>query len=139
MRERDVRTRKLKLGRPDLSAQIEQRYRQEKDSRHMVRLLCMKLAASGERSAAEIAEICGCSRASVFEWIKAFREGGFESLCRGKSPVPRQENCAGWPKKSAASFEKASRAEGGQQRRLHGSGLRGNMGWKSPISRSGNG
>ena len=89
MRERDVRTRKLKLGRPDLSAQIEQKYRQEKDTRHKVRLLCMKLAASGEHSAGEIAKICGCSRASVFEWIKAFREGGFKGLLQREKPGPQ--------------------------------------------------
>lgn len=99
MRERDVRTRKLKLGRPDLSAQIEQRYRQEKDSRHKVRLLCMKLAASGEHSAAEIAEICGCSRASVFEWIKAFREGGFESLLQREKPGPQAGELRGLAEK----------------------------------------
>ena len=99
VRERDVRTRKLKLGRPDLSAQIEQKYRREKDARSKVRLLCVKLAASGEHSAGEIAQICGCSRASVFEWIKAFREGGFDSLLRREKPGPRAGELRGLAEK----------------------------------------
>ena len=94
-----MRTRKLKLGRPDLSAQIEQKYRREKDARSKVRLLCVKLAASGEHSAGEIAQICGCSRASVFEWIKAFREGGFESLLRREKPGPRAGELRGLAEK----------------------------------------
>ena len=81
--------RKLKLGRPDLSAQIEQRYRWEKDARHKVRLLAMKLAAEGEYSGEEIAEVCGSSRASVFTWISAFRKGGFESLLKRGKPGPK--------------------------------------------------
>jgi transposase len=96
-----VRTRQLKLGRPDLSAQIEQRFRQEKDSRSKVRLLCIRLAACGEHSAEEIANICGASRASVFEWIKAFREGGFENLLQRGKPGPRGGEFRGLPEKAA--------------------------------------
>lgn len=95
-----MRTRQLKLGRPDLSAQIEQRFRQEKDSRSKVRLLCIKLAACGEHSAGEIANICGVARASVFEWIKAFRQGGFESLLQRGKPGPRGEEFRGLPDKA---------------------------------------
>jgi transposase len=84
-----MHTRKLKLGKPDLGAQIEQRYRLEKDVRRKVRLLCVKLAAKGEHAASEIAEVCGCSRASVFEWIKSFRQGGFESLLAREKPGPK--------------------------------------------------
>jgi transposase len=84
-----MRKRKLTLGRPFLCAQIEQRYRREKEVRQKVRLLCVKLAAKGEHTAWEIAGVCGCSRASVFEWIKAFRLGGFERLLQREKPGPK--------------------------------------------------
>jgi transposase len=96
-----VRTRQLKLGRPDLSAQIDQFYRQEKDTRSKVRLLCIRLAASGQYSAGEIADICGKSRAIVFEWIKAFRQGGFEALLKRDKPGPRGGELRGLPEKAA--------------------------------------
>lgn len=94
-----MRKRKLKLGRPDLSVQIEQRYRQEKDARHKVRLLAMKLAAEGEYSGEEIAEVCGTSRASVFTWIKAFRKGGFENLLEREKPGPKAGELRGLSEK----------------------------------------
>ena len=84
-----MRKRKLKLGRPDLSAHIEQRYRQEKDARLKIRLLAMKLAAEGESSAEKIAEVCGCSRATIFTWIGAFRKDGFEGLLHREKPGPQ--------------------------------------------------
>ncbi len=104
-----MRARQFKLGWPDLSAQIEPRFRQEKDSRSKVRLLCIKLAACGEHSAGEIAGICGASRASVFEWIKAFRQGGFESLLRRGKPGPQGGEFRGLPQKAARQLR-----EGGQ-------------------------
>lgn len=92
-----MRTRTLKLGRPDLSAQLKERYRQEKDPRIKVRLLCVKLAASGEHSAGEIAEISGCSRAIVFEWIRVYREEGFEGLLQPIKPGPPAGEMKGVP------------------------------------------
>ena len=92
-----MRTRQIKLGRPKLSAQLEKRYRQEKDSRSKTRLLCVKLAAQGEHSAERIAQICGCSRASVFEWIRQFRKGGFESLLARDRPGPPRGEMRGLP------------------------------------------
>ena len=80
--------RNLKLNRADLAEQIELKYHQEKDTRKKTRLLAMRLAAKGEMSASEIAKICGCSRASIFIWLRAFRSGGFEELLEGKKPGP---------------------------------------------------
>jgi transposase len=79
----------LKLGRPDLADQIDQRYRRERESKSKTRLLCVKLAAGGEHTGQEIADLCGVSRASVFEWVKAFRDGGFERLLERERPGPR--------------------------------------------------
>ncbi len=92
-----MRTRQIQLGQPELSSQIEKRYRQEKDARSKTRLLCVKLAAEGGQSAEEIAQICGCSRASVFEWIRQFRQGGFESLLARERPGPERGEMRGLP------------------------------------------
>jgi transposase len=100
-----MRKRKLKLGRSDLSVQIGQRYRQEKDARHKIRLLAMKLASEGEHSAKEIAEICGTSRASVFTWISAFRKGGFESLLTREKPGPKAGELRGLSAKVSGQLQ----------------------------------
>ena len=92
-----MRTRQIKIGLPELSAQIEGRYRQEKDVRSKTRLLCVKLAAQGAQSAEQIAQVCGCSRASIFEWIRQFRRGGFESLLARDRPGPQRGEMRGLP------------------------------------------
>lgn len=100
-----MRTRKLRLERPDLGLKIEQRYRGEKDVRSKTRLLCVKLAAEGGSSAEQIAEICGCSRASVFEWMKAFRSGGFEALLERGKPGPRNGERRGLPEQASRELD----------------------------------
>jgi transposase len=97
VRKAEMRTRLIKLGRPELSVQLEKRYRQEKDVRNKTRLLCVKLAAQAEQSAEEIAQICGCSRASVFEWLRQFRQGGFEELLARERPGPPGGEMRGLP------------------------------------------
>lgn len=92
-----MRKQSLKLGRPDLGAQIERRYRQEKDARLKTRLLCVKLAALGEHTAQEIAELCGVSRATVFEWVGDFRREGFEALLERGRPGPQPGELRGVP------------------------------------------
>lgn len=84
-----MRKQSLKLRRPDMGDQIENRYRLERDGRLKTRLLCVKLAARGEHNAAEIAELCGVSRATVFEWLGTFRREGFEALLERGKPGPR--------------------------------------------------
>ncbi len=100
-----MRTRKLQLGKPDLGLKIEQRYRREKDVRNKMRLLCVKLVAEGSSSAGEIAKICGCSRASVFEWLKAFRSGGFEALLERGKPGPRSGERRGLSPKASRELD----------------------------------
>ena len=56
----------FKRRRPDLSAELEKRYRQEKDARNKVSLLAMRMGASGARASQDIADICGVSRATFF-------------------------------------------------------------------------
>ena len=49
----------------------------------------------------EIADICSKSRAIVFEWIKAFRQGGFEALLLRGKPGPQGGELRGVPEKVA--------------------------------------
>ena len=58
------------------------------------RLLAMRLAASGQLTAAQIAEQVGISRRQFFNWVSALKEGGIEGLLRrehggGSAPVVR--------------------------------------------------
>lgn len=123
-----MRTRTLELGRPDLGSEIEPRYRREKDGRSKTRLLCVKLAAEGAHSVEQIAKICGCSRAGAFEWIKAFRAGGFEGLLRRGKPGPREGERRGLPAKASRELDEGvaagrwASAEAARQwlRREHG-------------------
>ena len=85
-----MRTRQLVLGRPDLSGEIEERYRNETDVRSKVRLLCIKLAATGEYTSEQVAKICGKSQSTIFVWFKAFREHGFEGLLGRQKPGPEE-------------------------------------------------
>ena len=50
---------KLKLGMPEVAAQIDERHRQEGDGWRKTRLLAVKLVARGESTSAEIADLCG--------------------------------------------------------------------------------
>lgn len=75
----------LKLGRPDAAAVIDERYAREPDGWRKRRLLAVKLAAKGEYTSAEVAELCGVARTYLFEWLKVVRERGLEALLlRGK-------------------------------------------------------
>jgi transposase-like protein len=92
-----IRTRQLVLGRPDLSGEFEERYRNKKDVRSKVRLLCVKLAATGEYTSEEVAKICGKSQSSIFVWFKAFRERGFEWPLGRQKPGPGEGLFCGVP------------------------------------------
>jgi transposase len=92
-----MRTRQLVLGRPDLSGEIEERYRKETDVRSKVRLLCVKLAATGEYTSEQVSKICGKSQSSIFVWFKAFRENGFEGLLGRQKPGPEDGSFRGVP------------------------------------------
>ena len=92
-----MRKQHFKLRRPNLSVQLEERYRQEKDARNKVRLLAMRMGASGAHASQDIADICGVSRATFFEWAKSFREGGFDALLEREKPDPKGMKLRGVP------------------------------------------
>ena len=58
--------RKLKLNQPAVAACIDQRHAREPDGWRKTRLLAVKLAARGESTAAQIADLCGIARGHVF-------------------------------------------------------------------------
>lgn len=85
----------LKLGRPDVAAQIDERYAKEPDGWRKRRLLAVKLAAKGDYTSAEVAELCGVARTYLFEWLKIVREGGLEALLVREKPGPREGSVRG--------------------------------------------
>lgn len=78
----------LQLGQPDVAAIIDQRYADEPDGWRKRRLLAVKLAAKGESTSAEVAELCGIARSHLFVWLKRVREGGIEALLQREKPGP---------------------------------------------------
>jgi transposase len=70
----------LKLGLPEVAAIIGELHRKERVGWRKNRLLAVKLAAQGNMTSAEVAEVCGISRGHLFEWLKAVRTGGIEML-----------------------------------------------------------
>lgn len=81
---------KLRLGRPDVAAIIDEKHAAERDGWRKTRLLAVKLAARGEHTSAEVADICGIARGHLFRWLAAVREGGLEALLKRDKPGPRE-------------------------------------------------
>jgi transposase len=75
----------LQLGCRQVAAVVDGAYRAEKAGWYKQRLLAIKLAARGEHTGAEIADLCGLSRASVFSLVKAVREGGLQAISKRNS------------------------------------------------------
>lgn len=97
----------LKLGRPDAAAVIDERYAREPDGWRKRRLLAVKLAAKGDYTSAEVAELCGVARTHLFEWLKIVRERGLEALLEREKPGPKEGSVRGvQPKVMEALREK---------------------------------
>ena len=80
---------KLKLGAPEAAAVIDKRYAEEPDGWKKTRLLAVKLAAKGEYTSAEVAELCGIARPHLFKWLKLVRTEGIEALLKRAKPGPK--------------------------------------------------
>lgn len=85
----------LKLGRPDAAAVIDERYAQEPDGWRKRRLLAVKLAAKGEYTSAEVAELCGIARTHLFEWLSIVRQRGLDALLERGKPGPKEGTVRG--------------------------------------------
>jgi transposase len=80
----------LKLGKAEVAAVIDERYAKEPDGWRKRRLLAVKLAAKGEYTSAEVAELCGVARTWLFVWLKVVRERGLDALLEREKPGPKE-------------------------------------------------
>jgi putative transposase len=84
--------KRFHLKRPDLAKAIAERLATCQEVPDQQRLLAMRLAASGQLTAAQIAEQLGISRRQFFNWVGALKAGGVEGLLareHGGGPAPR--------------------------------------------------
>jgi transposase len=68
------------LNRPDLAQAVAVELRVCRDVKSQQRLLAARLAASGQLTAAQIAEQLGISRRRFFDWMNALKAGGLARL-----------------------------------------------------------
>ena len=68
------------LNRPDLAQAVAVELRVCRDVKSQQRLLAARLAASGQLTAAQIAEQLGISRRRFFDWMNALKAGGLGGL-----------------------------------------------------------
>jgi transposase len=86
---------KIKLGRPEVAEIIDARHAREPEGWRKTRLLAVKLAARGEMTSAQIADLCGIARGHLFVWMKIVREQGLEALLERAKPGPKEGTCRG--------------------------------------------
>jgi transposase len=72
--------KRFHLQRPDLAAAVATALADCKDVRSHQRLLALRLAASGQFTAAQIAAQLGISRRQFFHWVNALKAGGVAQL-----------------------------------------------------------
>ena len=72
--------KRFQLKRPDLAAAVTTALLDCEDVRSHQRLLAMRMAASGQFTAAQIAEQNGVSRRQFFHWVNALKAGGVAQL-----------------------------------------------------------
>jgi transposase len=80
------------LKRPDLAEAVAEALGTCKDVKSQQRLLAARLAASGQMTAAQIAEQLGISRRRFFDWMNALKAGGLAGLLErqhGGGAVPQ--------------------------------------------------
>ena len=72
--------KRFHLNRPDLAKTVAAALPTCNDVTDQQRLLAMRLASSGQLTAAQIAEQVGISRRQFFNWVSALNTGGVEEL-----------------------------------------------------------
>jgi transposase len=80
------------LKRPDLAQAVADELRTCQDVKSQQRLLAARLAASGQLTAAQIADQLGISRRRFFDWMSALKAGGVAGLLErqhGGGAVPQ--------------------------------------------------
>lgn len=84
--------KRFHLNRPDLAEAVRAALADCKDVPSHQRLLTMRLAASGQFTAAQVAEQTGISRRQFFHWVNALKAGGVVGLLgreHGGGAVPQ--------------------------------------------------
>ena len=76
--------KRFHLKRPELAKAVADAVSTCQDVSDQQRLLAMRLAASGQLTAAQIAEQLGISRRQFFNWVSALKEGGVQGLLARK-------------------------------------------------------
>lgn len=72
--------KRFHLCEPDLAQAVAKALLDCKDVKSQQRLLAMRLAASGQFTAAQIADQIGISRRQFFHWVNALKEDGVDGL-----------------------------------------------------------
>jgi transposase len=76
--------KRFHLNQPDQAKAVADALATCQDTADQQRLLAMRLAASGQLTAAQIAEQLGVSRRQFFNWVSALKTGGVEGLLARK-------------------------------------------------------
>ena len=76
--------KRFHLNRPDQAKAVAEALSTCEDALDQQRLLAMRLAASGQLTAGQIAEQMGISRRQFFNWVNALKKGGIEGLLERK-------------------------------------------------------
>jgi transposase len=106
MEKRKMAGIKLKLKLPKVAARIDELHAREPDGWRKTRLLAVKLAARGESTSAQIADVCGIARGHVFVWLKIVRTRGLDALLERSRPGPQKGVCRGVPAKVLAALRR---------------------------------
>jgi len=84
--------KRFHLNEPDLAREVAVALADCQDVKAHQRLLAMRMAASGEFTAQQIAEQLGISRRRFFDWVKMLKTGGLSGLlecAHGGGAAPR--------------------------------------------------
>ena len=79
-----VMPKRFHLNRPDCAAAVAAALPTCQNVKDQQRVLAMRLAASGELTAAQIAHHVGISRRQFFNWVTALKQGGVPALLERK-------------------------------------------------------
>src|SRR5271154_4241100 len=72
--------KRYQLNEPQLAQAVADALSQCQDVKAHQRLLAMRMAASGQFTAQQIAEQLGISRRRFFDWVKMLKAGGLSGL-----------------------------------------------------------
>ena len=73
---------KLKITGPGTQEGLRAAYNEETNLKHRKKLQAIRLGFSGNHTTEEIADIVGCSKGSVTNWVRDYRAGGIGELLK---------------------------------------------------------